>query len=883
MALAGGARLGPYEIVGPLGAGGMGEVYRAKDSRLNRTVAIKILSDASAADPDRRERFEREAKAISALDHPNICPLYDVGDHQGTYFLVMPCLEGETLADRLTRGPVPVDQAIKIAIEIATALDVAHRHDIIHRDLKPGNIMLTKGSVKLLDFGLAKLKKAEGPLGETTMVKGTGVGTLLGTMPYMSPEQIEGRDVDARSDIFSLGAVIYEMLTGQRAFKGDTPASVIGAILKDEPPSVAAAVPVAPPALEHLVSTCLAKDPEERWQSAADVARELKWIAKGGARAEAAPPAQDRRRRWWPAIAAGIAVLIAGVAWSSWGGSAPEPALMRFSVQAPPEVSFVGNSSTISVPQFAISPDARNIAFVAARPGESPSLWMRPLSETTSRELAGTDGATEPFWSPDSRMIGFFAGGRLKTIQVATGEVRDICAASRNPRGAAWNGNGVILFGGDSGLGLTKVTVATGALEAATDGDGGASSHRWPDFLQDGRRFLYYARGSKDHRGIYVGSVDGTPPVRVLETDFNAVAVNGYLVTLRDGALVAYPFDDRTATVSGDPIQVVERVSGSSTQRGAFSVSDAGVLVHASDLQGSSKLTWFDRAGRESDASIEPGNIPTFSLAPDGRKVALTRLDPERNTADIWINDLERGAASRLTLDPDNDVGPVWSPDGRQIVFRSDRSGMNLLYRKGSAGGATDEALTAFDASNPTHWSPDGRFILFFQVIGSTSADIGLANIAGVAKREYVVNTAFDEFDARFSPDGQWLSYVSNESGKAEVYVQPFPTTGSKWTISSNGGSDPRWRADGRELFYLAADGRLMAVAIDTSNGFRALVPQALFQTRIRPATNIYHMSVDVTPDGQRFMIKTPADGVVMPALTIVINSTLGQNHTSER
>jgi serine/threonine protein kinase/Tol biopolymer transport system component len=732
MGLSTGARLGPYEILAPLGAGGMGEVYRAKDARLNRTVAIKVLSDKSAADADRRERFEREAKAISSLEHPNICALYDVGNHEGTYFLVMPCLEGQTLAERLRKGPLPPDQAIKHAIEIATALDAAHRHGIVHRDLKPGTIMLTKTGVKLLDFGLAKLKKATGLLGDTTIAKDTGIGTLLGTMPYMSPEQIEGRDVDARSDLFSLGAVIYEMVTGQRAFKGETAASVIGSILKDEPTPMKTLQPLTPAALDHVAGTCLAKDPDERWQSAADVARELKWIAQGGSDITARPP-NTRSKRWiW--LAAVAATALAGFAVAAWPAlnrlNPAAPDTIRFAVQAPPGLDFFGSNASLSMLQFAVSPNGRYVAFVAARPGSEPSLLLRALNDVASRELAGSAGATEPFWSPDSAMVGFFSRGRIKTLHIGTGEVRDICAASRStPRGGAWNRDGIIVFGGDFGAGLFKVSVSTGVVEEVVRATGSINSLRWPQFLPDGRRFLFYARGQASDRGIYVGALDGTPPVRIMASVFNAQYALGFLLTVRDGALLAYPFDERVAAVSGDPIQVADRIGGSSNQHAAFSASANGVLVISGGASQVSHLTWFDRNGRETDPQLEPGNIPTFDLAPDGRQVAMARMDPNTNTADIWITDLERATSARFTLDPANDLAPTWSRDGKQILFRSDRTGDNLLYRKASVGGSTDEQLGSNNnASNPTDWSADGRYALFHQTNARTNSDLGYSS-----------------------------------------------------------------------------------------------------------------------------------------------------------
>ena len=852
MGLSPGARLGPYEIVSPLGAGGMGEVYRARDSRLNRTVAIKVLPTDAAGDADRRERFEREAKAISALDHPNICALYDVGEHDGTYFLVMPCLEGQTLADRIAKGTLPVDQAIKIAIEIATALDAAHRHGIVHRDLKPGNVMLTKTGVKLLDFGLAKLKKAEGPLGHSTMVTGTGVGTLLGTMPYMSPEQVEGRDVDARSDIFSLGAVIYEMVTGERAFKGETAASVIGAILKDHPEPMRARQPLTPVVLERMVATCLAKQADDRWQSAADVARALQWSAEWGS--DAASIVRERRSRL-PMAMVGVAGLVIGaIAAAGWPSMRPvssADAVLRFGIEPGHGLSFVGSSSSVGALQFAVSPDGRHVVLVAARDNGEPTLWLRTLNDRTSRELPGSAGATEPFWSPDSLTIGFFAGGRLKSVHIGTGEIRDICQASRSaPRGGAWSQEGVILFGADFFTGLSKVTVATGLVEPATQVDGAASSHRWPSFLPDGRRFLFYARGSENHRGIFLGSLDGTSPVRVLDTVFNGQYANGFLLTVRAGALLAYPFDERGGTISGDP------------------------LVHSGSTNELSRLTWFDRDGRETDPQLPPSDIATFQLSPDSRQVAMTRMDPALGSTDIWIADLERATSARFTLDPANDLAPTWSADGKEIIFRSDRTGENVLYRKASSGGATDNPVGRFNAATATDVSPDGRHVLFYHTAAGTGADIRSAPLSEPDQQVAIANNEYDEYDGRYSPDGRWIAYVSNESGRAEIYVQPLPSTGTKTIVSTNGGTEPRWRGDGRELFYLAADGKLMAVALTPVGGIKPGAERALFQTRILTRRSLFRVSVDASADGNRFLLKTPIPDAQPPSLTVVTNWT---------
>ncbi len=893
MGLSPGARLGPYEILSPLGAGGMGEVYRATDSRLNRTVAIKILSDESAADADRRERFEREAKAISALDHPNICPLYDVGEHEGTYFLVMPCLEGQTLADRLAKGALQPDHAIGYAIEIATALDAAHRHGIIHRDLKPGNIMLTKTGVKLLDFGLAKLKKASGPLtysgianlaGNTTQATGTGIGTLLGTMPYMAPEQVEGRDVDARSDIFSLGAVIYEMLTGQRAFKGDSPASVIGAILKDEPVPIATLQPLTPALLGHVVSVCLAKDPDERWQSASDIARELKWVAHADTHSAAPTTARASTRGFWTgAAAAAISVVaLAAAAWPALRGTPAPSEVIRFRLEPPPGAMFVRTQASVPIPIVSISPDGRQIAFIAAEAGRQGSVWIRTIDDVMVRPLPGTENAQDMFWSPDNQWIGFFADGRLKRADVASGTVQDLCEASFNPRGGTWNADGTILFG-DAGSAIRRVSATGGEVRAITTVSEGSSSHRWPSFLPDGRHFLYFVRGGEGS-GIYAGSLDGGPPKKVLDGAFHAVYADGYLLTVSNGALLSYPFDAFRLEVTGEPMGIAGRVAGqagASTNQSAIWVSSTGVLVYASGFRDSGELTWFDRAGNVLGSPVQSGNILHFRLSPNERQLATTLVDPATNTSDIWMTDLQRGSTTRITLDPANDLGALWSRDGSRLMFRSDRKGDIYLFERSTATGQ-DQLVARNNFSSPTDWSADGRFLLFHTPLAGSSQDVMLLKMDDKSVTPYL-RTRFQEYDARLSPNGRWAAYVSEESGRPEIHLQPFPVPGEKVVISTNGGSTPRWRNDGKELFYLASDDKVMSVPVDTTGVFRAGAPKALFQARTHGQSSPFIVKMEASGDGQRFLVNR-ASAVDTTPITVLVNwlSALPRKETSK-
>ena len=885
MSLAAGARLGPYEIVAPLGAGGMGEVYRAKDGRLNRTVAIKILSEESAADADRRARFEREAKAIAALDHPSICALYDVGDHDGTYFLVMPCLDGQTLAARLLKGALPPEQAIRYAIEIATALNAAHRHGIIHRDLKPGNIMLTTTGVKLLDFGLAKLKKVEGPLGHTTIAKNTGIGTLLGTMPYMAPEQIEGRDVDARSDIFSLGAVIYEMVTGQRAFKGESPASVIGAIMKDEPPPMQTLQPLAPAALDHVVTTCLAKDPEERWQSAGDVVTELKWIAQGGGGAGiGAPPA----RRAWPERAAwmaAIAALVVALAMVS-PRSRSDPQDVRLFLNPPPGTSFTSlTTATVPTPQFAMSPDGRSVAFVASVDELHSTLWLRTLSNVDARPLPGTDGAQEPFWSPDSRWIGFVDGqGAMKRLSVSEGTVQTITSGLSDPRGASWGWDDLIAFG--TGFGGVFIVKASGGEPPQPltnlDRDHQEGSHRWPQLLPDGKHFLFTVRSAtNDHRGVYVASRDGTLKRRLFETDGDAQFVApDTLLFLNSGTLLRQTFDARQLQLTGAATPIAANVGRSSRGNAAVSVGGTTALTYASPMQRPARLTWLDRKGNPI-GSIGPEGEHDYvdvRLSPDDSRVATSIVDTKVSVPDIWIADLSRGGMSRVTFGPSLNSAPVWAPGGERIAFRSNRRGVTEMFEMSTTTSGSERLLfdeellrrLGMGSSNisPGDWSRDGQALV---IAAGTPSDIWMMPVADPSKSVRLVQGIGDQMHANLSPDGRFIAFTSTESGtRFDVFVETLPR-GRKWSISTQGGYEPRWRADSKEIYYLTQDGALMAVPV-TDGPAPFGVPQVLFRADVHPEVSILRTHYVPNRDGSRFLVATRSGGRSPVPITVVLN-----------
>jgi Tol biopolymer transport system component len=911
MPLSAGTRLGPYEIVAALGAGGMGEVYKARDTRLERTVAIKILPAALAGDPEFAERFEREARVISSLDHPNICALYDVGTTPGAAdandpsrpvpgvsFLVMQYVDGRTLADRLSGGPLPIAQVLRLAIEMADALDHAHRCGIVHRDLKPANVMLTgpgapRGASpsKLLDFGLAKLRHTPPPVGlsgATRMADQpvTAQGTILGTVQYMAPEQVEGRETDARTDLFAFGAILYEMVTGARPFAGSTPASIMSAILRDTPPPVTTRQPLAPLALDHLISTCLAKDPDERWQSAGDVKRQLLWIqstlsASGTAGAPAAGAPVRQRRAWRLAAIVGLLALAAvgGVAaYRRWAPAASSP-VVRFEIFAPQGAPFSGVGASVPTTQFAISPDGERIVFVASPPGQRPTLWVRTLESTQPQLLTGTEDAAAPFWSPDSRFVGFFAQNRLKKIDLRGGPPQTLCDCDVSPdaRGGAWNRDDVILFARSAASGLDRISAASGTATPAFPLRPGESSYRWPSFLPDGRHFVVHVRAA-ERPGVYLGSLDDNSLVPLLErTPFNAlVSPTGHLLTVREGTLLAYPFDLGRRRINGDPVRVAEQVGGSSAQLASFSVSDAGVLAYSTGFITPSRLEWFDRSGKPRGQATDVGDYVNFRLSPDGKKVAFTRVDLQTHTSDIWLLELGRGGTEiRFTSHPGTDTAPVWSPDSTQILFRSDRAGGNFAFVKPVSGAESERHVTSFKAnvSFPTDWSPDGKFIAFHGPVKQGSYDLSVIDWPDGSKLTPFAESVFTEMDGHFSVDGRLLAYASDVSGRMEVYVQPFPKSGSAIRVSVNGGSEPHWRQDGKELFFLGADRMVMTVPVIPGPSFQNGPPQPLFQSRVPFIASPYRLNYDVNADGSLFLITTPAERAgTSTSITVVLN-----------
>ena len=876
MTLAAGTRLGPYESLAPLGAGGMGAVDRARDTRLERTVAVKVLAEHRSATPVARQRFEREARTISQLSHPHICALYDVGREGESAYLVMELLDGETLADRLLRGALPPGEILRHGIEIADALDKAHRQGVVHRDLKPGNVMLTRSGVKLLDFGLAKAMAPMAPQSSLTAlptVAGapslTQEGMVLGTLPYMAPEQLEGKESDARTDIWALGAVLYEMATGQRPFTGGSQASLTGAILKDQVPLIGAMQPTAPPALDRVVQRALAKDPENRWQSARDLTLELRAI-------EQAPPDAERRQAGGSrlarvvAVVATVASLLLGAAWLSRPHSAPVS--LRLSVLPPEHTTFTPVTMT-GAPRFDLSPDGKRLAFVASTSGGRPLLWVRSLDSFTAQSLPGTEDAAGPFWSPDGGAIGFFAGGKLKTIDLPGGVPR-VLADTPAHRGGTWSQSGVILFGSSDVL--YSVSAAGGAVATVTalDTAHGETSHRFPQFLPDGRHFLYLARApNRNDSVIYCGSLDSRERTRLLQNPFRTVyAAPGYLVFARSGSLMAQKFDPSSLKLSGEPFSVTEDV-GALPGHGFVPVafSKQGTLAYWRLALLRRQLAWFDRSGRPLGAVGPEGNFEQPSLSPDGRRVVLQRRDLLTNIGEVLLLDLSTEALSRFTFG--DSFVPVWSPDGSRIAFGS--KGQSDLVQKSVSGGAEEMIFKSGGQGliQPSDWSRDGRFIVFHTLGPKTTWDIWVFRASDRTATPFLQTTA-NEVQGRLSPDSRWMAYTSNETGSFEVYVQSFPAGGGKWQVSNGGGSEPHWRADGTELFYIAADKKMMAVPVQIVPTFAPGAPKALFETQAQAVLEPYWSNYDVTADGQRFLVSTVSDEIAASPISIVTNWT---------
>ncbi|MEE9292803.1 MAG: protein kinase, partial [Acidobacteriota bacterium] len=829
MSLTAGTRLGPYENIEPAGAGGMGEVYRARDTRLDRTVAVKVLPSHLSSNPDLRQRLEREARAISALSHPNICTLYDIGHQDGVDYLVMEHLEGEPLSARLERGPLPPNELLRHSIEIADALDKAHRQGIIHRDLKPSNIMLTKSGAKLLDFGLAKSAEPSGPASgltaSPTMASPlTAEGTIVGTFQYMSPEQIEGGQADARSDIFSFGTVLYEMATAQKAFEGKTQASLIGSIMKEEPRPIATLAPMTPPGLNRLVKTCLAKDPDERRQTMHDVLLELRWIAEAGSQAGVPLPVASRRRTrerlaWGLAGVAGGVLVALVAAWALFSPTPPEMRLVRTSL-VPPRVPVAEFTlGGINSGSLTISPNGRHVTFAARNEDGKRQLWVRALDQSEARPLPGTEDGEHPFWSPDSRFIAFFSGGKLKKIDLAGSPALILTDASQG-RPGAWNDDGVILFSPTTLDPIHRVAAGGGKPEQVTEIDKSRNetTHRFASFLPDGHHFLYFAGGHGTESGsethaIFIADLESKEKKLLVHARSNASYSNGHLLYVRDRVLLAHPFDPDRLEFTGDPSPIAQNVQYEPPFfRALFSVSNEGTLVYrAGVVDPTSTLTWIDRDGTEVASIGEPstyeniGFDQNIALSPDETRAAVAIVDSDTGTSDLWIYELRREVATRFTFGKLSEGAALWSPDGERIVYAAITNVYPDLYIKSASGAGTEEVLLEGDMVKiPTSWTPDGKSILFwrFDPQSETGQDIYLLELGDGKEAKPILQTEFDEHTGILSPDGRWLAYVSEESGSEEIYVAPFPGPGGKWQISKGGGNSPAWTKNGTEIIY---------------------------------------------------------------------------------
>jgi serine/threonine protein kinase len=870
--------LGPYEIQCPLGAGGMGEVYRARDTRLDRTVAVKVLPTHLSSDSNLRQRFDREARTISSLSHPNICHLYDVGSQEGIAYLVMEYLEGETLADRLHKGPLPLDQVLKYGIEICEGLEKAHRSGVIHRDLKPGNIMLTKSGAKLMDFGVAKpVIPVSAPSAGLTQTLATPPppltteGMVVGTFQYMSPEQVEGKEADARGDIFALGAVLYEMVTGRRAFEGQTTASTIAAILSADPPPMSTLQPLSPPPLEATVKSCLAKDPDERLQTAHDVKLQLRWIKESTSSSRLPVVLPPGRKAWdrvgW-LVAALLLLLLLGGSFMWWLRGREAPSAMYFNSSVPFPADYV-----------ALSPDGRMLALVAYSDSANKNvIWIHQVGGRGATVLPGTEGASYPFWSPNQRSLGFFADGKLKTIDVASGRSAQVLSDAPFGRGGTWSPDGVILFTPDAWSGLYRVALSGGTPLAVTKPDVSQFqvSHRWPVFLPDGRHFLYLAcnfSGRLDKNMIVVGSLDSDEKRPIVSASTNAVYVDpGYLLYWRDNALVAQRFDLHSYSLTGDARIVSDAVQYfPQTNLAVFTAAGKTLVAQTGAGRGvnKSQLIWFDRHGKQVGSVGPPELVANPKLSPDGRRVAVDQTDTDGRHVNIWIHELAGDAASRLGFGPWLEQVTVWSPDGKQVIYTANEKLFFSLYLKNSDGSGSAQNIMDFGTpqQGPWDWSRDGKYVL-----ARKDRELWYMTMPDRQTRP-LLQSPWLIRNAQFSPDEKFVAYASSETGNWEVYVSPFPGFGSKWQVSRGGGEEPRWRRDGKELFYLARDGKLMAADVQTGAGFEAASPTALFQTHPRqPNSAMDFFSYDVTSDGQRFLVNTRVDTSNSAPLSVILN-----------
>ncbi len=882
MPLSPGSRLGPYEILSPLGAGGMGEVYRARDARLERTVAIKVLPSHLSQNPEFRQRFEREAKTISALSHPHICALHDIGHQDGTDYLVMEFLEGETLTDRLAKGPLPLEQALRYGIEMADALDKAHRQGVIHRDLKPGNVMLTKSGVKLVDFGLAKFGAPHAaqfssatalPTQEPDL---TAEGTILGTLQYMAPEQLEGKEADGRTDIFAFGAVLYEMATGRKAFSGTSQASLISAIMKEEPAPISTIQPMTPPVLDRVVKTCLTKDPDERWQTAHDVMLQLKWIAEGGSQTGLLAPVtaqhKTRERVIWASAGFALAAMAAAIVFWVLAGlsasplSTPQP-VKRVTIKLPDtEPLALAKFAPLGIGRtsIALSPDGSLLAYAAERNGKS-QLYLRALDQFDAKPIPGTEGAYNPFFSPDGRSLGFFSENKLKKVSLQGGEPVTLCEA-RIPHGASWGPDDTIVFGDSEGFNLSQVP-ASGGKPQVFKLEGLRAFY--PEFLPGGKAVLFSIISSynPDYYQIAVLSLATGERRVLLEGGTNPrYAASGHIVFARAGTILAAPFDLSRLTVTGPAVTLIEGIRTEEWGAAQFALSPEGTLVYVSGAPAwIGKLTWVDHQGISKPLAAPAQAYGPVRISPNGQRLVVSVAGA---TNDVWIYDLARETFTRLTTEGFNDR-PLWTQDGKRVIYWSSAPNQVQLISKLADGSGAEEVLTTSKyLRGPASWSPDGKLLAFHEQ-RDTGLDLWMLPLEGDRQPYPWLKTKFNEWGAAFSRDGNWIAYCSDESGQYEIYVRAYPGLGGKLKISTSGGEEVVWSPDGRKLFY--RDGlKWMSAAVQTQPEFRAEAPKEMFEG---PYLNVPGVSYDVAPDGQHFvMIEENQKQAPTTQLNIVLN-----------
>jgi eukaryotic-like serine/threonine-protein kinase len=891
-----GARLGPYEVIASLGAGGMGEVYRARDTKLNRDVALKILPDAFAKDPDRLARFTREAQTLAALNHPHIAHIYGLEELGGIRALVMELVEGEELAQRIVRGPLPLEEALPIARQIALALEAAHEQGIIHRDLKPANIKVgAGGAVKVLDFGLAKAMEpttssaAAALANSPTMTNpaATLAGVILGTAAYMSPEQARGKLVDKRADIWAFGCVTFEMLAGTKPFDGETLTDIVATIVKNEPDW--RALPLGTPTqVRSVIARCLRKDPAQRLRDIADGRLQLEEALNDPAGATAAVLPGRNHREWAAWIAAALFLSAA-----AFFGARPlrtptssQGDLVSFPVFAPEKTVFAASiNTTLNVPSFALSPDGHALVFSAEAPGARAMLWLRSMDQGIARQLAGTESAQDPMWSPDSRWIAFFADGKLKKVPAAGGPVQVITQTATDFRGGTWGPDDTILFasGTEPILSVKSVGGKTTPV-TSIDASRQEGTHRNPQILPDGRHFLYSIFGGRqDQNGVFVGSLDGKTKTALIRLNTTAVyALPGYLLFADGDTLLGQAFDAERLELRGEPFLVAEHVGRDTAFKSAVSASGTGTIAYAGTITQNGRLIWMDRAGRPLGQSGTPeADYTDFRLSPDEKHLATSLNDPKANALEIWLTDLARSSNSRFASGAVVTASALWSPDGARLIFRSNRAGIIEFYEKSASGGGTAQPVLTAETYRtaqlpslnlvPTDWSPDGKSLMFSAPAPASGNDLWLLPLGGKRSPVKFIASPAEEMHGNFSPDGKLVAYTSNESGKFEVYVETVPRSDRKWPVSTNGGYEPRWRADGREIFYLSEDLKLMAVPVGTGPSFG--IPTLLFQTRVPAGVTANRTHYVPTRDGQRFLVNAAFDTVPAP-ITVVLNWT---------